>query len=403
MHQESASEAGKSMASRLIDLVKLFSSIKGDLANITAPPFFLAPSSVVENPCCWAERPSVFTAPAKEEEAEKRSLLVLRMFLVGLRNQMYVGGGPNVSVKKPLNAFLGELFLASWTDADRKSSTKLVAEQVSHHPPITAVHLSSPEDGIRADGYARVEMTFSGTVNIRQFGHTILHIEKFDEDYLLPFPEVQVHGFLSACLYPEILGTYKIISSSGYISEINFLGKGFFRGKKKNYFEARVYHPSQAKNSCLYEVSGVWSESWEVKDGRTGEVIEKYTVDAPENRPSVMDINAVEKQDPWESRHAWNDVVSALNGGDLWAASAAKHKVEEAQRKMRLHDKKVGKAWEPLFFESIPGNEHEAFHRLAEGTGNKLSDLETKGVWRFKDEDAEKIQRPFRGDLTPLG
>lgn len=379
-----------------------FSSIKGDLANITAPPFFLAPSSVVENPSCWGERPSVFTAPAKDDQAEKRSLLVLRMFLVGLRSQMYVGGGPNVSVKKPLNAFLGELFLASWTDADSKSSTKLVAEQVSHHPPITAVHISSKEHGIRADGYARVEMTFSGTVNIRQFGHTILRIEKFDEDYLLPFPEVQVHGFLSACLYPEILGTYKIISSSGYVSEINFLGKGFFRGKK-NYFEARVYHPSQPKNSCLYEVNGVWSESWEVRDGRTGEVVEKYTVDAPENRPSTMEINTVEKQDPWESRHAWNDVIGALKGGDLWAAAAAKQKVEEAQRKIRLHDKKMEKPWEPLFFESIPGHEHEAFHRLAKGTGNALSDLETKGVWRFKDEDAEMIQRPFRGSLTPLG
>ncbi|KAH7009029.1 oxysterol-binding protein [Ilyonectria destructans] len=393
----------KSMSSRFIDLVRLLSSIKGDLANITAPPFFLAPSSVVENPHCWAERPSVFTAPASEEEAQKRSLLVLRMFLIGLRNQLYVAGGPNVSIKKPLNAFLGELFLASWTDAQCKATTRLVAEQVSHHPPITAMHISSQEHGIRADGYARVEMTFAGTVNIHQFGHTILHIDKFDEDYLLPIPEVQVRGFLSACLYPEILGTYKIVSSSGFVSEINFLGKGFFRGKKKNYFEARVYHAEQSKNSCLYEVAGVWSENWEVKDAQTGEVLEKYTVDAPENAPPSMDIETVEDQDPWESRHAWKDVISALKGGDLWAASTAKQNVEEAQRQMRLEEKKTGKLWEPLFFDNKPGPQHEVFHRLAESTGYSLSDSETKGVWRFKDKHAEKVQRPFRGSLTPLG
>ncbi|KAF7557316.1 hypothetical protein G7Z17_g817 [Cylindrodendrum hubeiense] len=401
---EKVSEAdSKSMSSRLLDLVKLLSSIKGDLANITSPPSFLAPSSVLENPHSWAERPSVFTAPAGEEDPQKRSLLVLRIFLTGLRNQLYVAGAPNVSIKKPLNAFLGELFLSSWADPDCKATTKLVSEQVSHHPPITAVHISSPEHGIRADGYARVEMTFSGTVNVRQIGHTMLHIDKFDEDYLLPFPDVQVRGFLSGCLYPEILGTYKIISSTGYVSEINFMGKGFFRGKKKNYFEARVYHTSQSKNSCLYEVAGVWSECWVVKDGSTGEILETYDADASENRPASMNIEAVENQDPWESRNAWKHVIGALKGGDLWTASAEKNKVEEAQRQMRVKEKQEGTQWEPLLFDSVPGNQHEAYHRLTENTGYNLMDSETKGVWRIKDEHAASVQKPFRGSLTPLG
>lgn len=337
-----------------------------------------------------------------EEDPQKRSLLVLRMFLIGLRSQLYVAGAPNFSIKKPLNAFLGELFLASWTDPIGKATTRLVAEQVSHHPPITAMHISSPEHGIRADGYARVEMTFSGTVNIRQIGHSILHIDKFDDDYLLPLPDVQVRGFLSACLYPEALGTCKIISSTGFISEIKFLRKGFFRGKK-NYFEARVYHQNDPKNSCRYEVAGIWSESWEVKDGLTGEILETYNVDAVENIPAPKDAEPIEDQDPWESRRAWKDVICGIDKGDLWVASAAKQKLEEAQRKMRLEEKMRGESWEPLFFSSVPENQHEVFHHLTEGTALSLSGSETKGVWRINDERLDTIQKPFRGNLTPFG
>ncbi|CCF35284.1 Kes1 protein, partial [Colletotrichum higginsianum] len=248
---------GKSFSSRIGDLVKFLSSVQGDLSNVTGPPSFLAPSSIVESGPSWCQRPGVFVAPALEPDPEKRSLKVLRMILVAMRSQYYVAGAPGVSIKKPLNAFLGELFLASWTDSDRKARTELVAEQVSHHPPITAMHMASREHGIRADGYARVEMTFSSSVNIRQVGHAVLHIDRYDEDYLIPLPEVKV------------LGTYYVVSNTGYVSEIKFSGSGVFRGKK-NSFEARVYHKNDKKNT-IYELQGCWSEGWTVKDARTGE------------------------------------------------------------------------------------------------------------------------------------
>ncbi|KAF4452778.1 KES1-involved in ergosterol biosynthesis [Fusarium albosuccineum] len=382
----------KSISGRFIDLVKFLSTLKGDLdlANVTAPSYFLAPSSVVENPGSWAQRPSAFTAAANDLDPAKRSLSVLQMFLKGLRNQLYVGGAPNVSIKKPLNAFLGELFLASWTDSE--STTKLVVEQVSHHPPITAMHIASKEHGIRADGYGRVEMTFTGNINIRQIGHAIIHVDKFDEDYLVPLPNVTVRGFLSACLYPEIIGSYSIISSSGYVSEINFSGSGFFRGKR-NYFEARVYHKDKPKKSC-YKLSGIWSEGWKITDANWG--VETFDVNATETQPPPMDIDPVNEQDPWESRRAWKDVISALEGGNYRTAAVAKHKVEEAQRQMRVDEKKRGKSWEPLLFRSIPGDEHDVFHRLAEGTNWQLQDSQTKGVWRIDDERLEQTDKPFR-------
>ena len=89
----------------------------------------------------------MFCAPASEPDPQKRALLVLRWFLAALRRQQYAGRDEKDGVKKPLNAFLGELFLAEWQDGN--GETKLISEQVSHHPPITACYLWNDKQGVR--------------------------------------------------------------------------------------------------------------------------------------------------------------------------------------------------------------------------------------------------------------
>lgn len=379
---------------------------------------------------CWSQRPGVFAAPALEPDEAKRSLLVLRMILIAMRSQFYIAGSPTVSIKKPLNAFLGELFLASWTQIPtttttttskakakgkdkglglgmnsgdgKPATTRLVAEQVSHHPPITAMAIIDDEHGIRADGYARVDMT--SNLDIRQVGHAILTIDKYDETYLIPLPDVKVRGILSGRLYPEILGTYTIVSSTGYVSEITFSGAGVFRGKK-NTFAAKMYRKDDPHKTPLYDVAGVWSEGWTVKDSRTGEVLETFDADAVENRPAPMDMEPIDKQDAWESRRAWGSVIEALHRGDFRETVAEKSKLEQAQRRLRAEEKKEGKTWTPLFFTSKEGDQHEVFHRLAKGTSweAQLHEEKTKGVWRIDDAKVANARRPFRPEFTPLG
>ncbi|KAM0280794.1 hypothetical protein ACHAQH_003822 [Verticillium albo-atrum] len=362
---------------------------------------FLAPTSVVEVGRCWAEHPAIFAAPALEPDPARRALLVLTHVLSSLRSQLYVAGSPTVSIKKPLNAFLGELFLATFVDAPAKATTTLVAEQVSHHPPITAMHVSDTANGIRADGYARVEMSFTGTVDIRQVGHAVLHIDRYNEDHLIPLPAVQVRGFLGGRLYPEITGVYTIPSSGPYVSEIRFSGAGLCWGGCKNGFTAVVYRRDDPDRTPVYSLKGVWSDSWIVRDAR-GDVIDRFRLD--EARVAPMDMPPLDAQDPWESRRAWREVETGLRTGDLRSAVAAKTEIEKAQREMRAVEAEEGTTWEPLLFKSSIGEKHEVFHRLAEGMEGweHLHDERTRGVWRV-DEAALKTERPFRGELTPLG
>ncbi len=82
----------------------------------------------MEFPSYWAERPSIFVAPALERDPALRALLVLKVWLSAMKRQYYVGASGDKGIKKPLNSFLGECFLAEWDDG--KARTKVVAEQV---------------------------------------------------------------------------------------------------------------------------------------------------------------------------------------------------------------------------------------------------------------------------------
>ena len=126
-------------------LLQSIATIRGDLSNITAPPFVLATKSAVEFPAYWAEHPAIFVAPASEADPQRRALSVLKWFLAALKQQQYAGRDEKEGVKKPLNAFLGELFLASFEGGNGvKGTTRLVSEQVRYvtWPPQTSSEMN---------------------------------------------------------------------------------------------------------------------------------------------------------------------------------------------------------------------------------------------------------------------
>jgi hypothetical protein len=105
-------------------------------------------------------------AAAKEADPEKRALAVLKWFLSTLRQQYCSRSEKLGSEKKPLNPFLGELFLGKWENDPDAGETTLISEQVrfvfplfglrcdlvlthtSHHPPATAYAITNEKHGI---------------------------------------------------------------------------------------------------------------------------------------------------------------------------------------------------------------------------------------------------------------
>lgn len=383
--------------SALREFLASIATISGDLSNITAPPFVLLENSTTELPQFQADHTELFLAPATEDDPAKRALLVLKNFLGSLRNQQYAGRSEDAGMKKPLNAFLGELFMGSWQD-EELGETRVLSEQVSHHPPITACYIWNEKLGISAQGFTQQEITFSGNVHIKQKGYALLHLDAYDEEFLIPVPNVKVKGILTGP-YPELSGEYNLISSSGYVSHIKFEGRGFWGSGTKNGFHARTFHVDEPGKD-IFTMHGAWNSTSTITDGRTGEVLETFDVDALKQRK--LEVPDIEDQDPWESRCAWKHTISALRNGDMKRTTDSKSRIEQGQRAMRKDEASCGETWKPLFYTRVETD--PVFDNLVKhDTNNSYTVDRAGGIWKI---DLQAVQeksrtRPFHADLTP--
>lgn len=416
---------------QLRDFLSYLATVKGDLSNITAPPFVLSPKSVTEIPAAWAEHQSLFLAPTTEPDPARRALLVLQNFLCSLKRQVYTaavaseedspndaggGGGDSGGVKKPLNAFLGELFLGAFVDEVDGSTTQLISEQVSHHPPVTACHLYNKARGISSSGYVANETTFSVSrgVVVRQVGHAVIRDEVHGESHLMTLPTMVIKNLMLGAPYPELKGTCYLVSSSGYLSTVVFegrrtslygMGKG---GGTRNSVRAALVNLRE-NSKPVFEVSGQWNGDMKIKDLRNGGsvVIDEFHVDQVSR--SKLRLKPLVEQSPWESRRAWARVLSGIRDGDLPKVSLAKTDIEEGQRAIRRAEKQAGVEWPRMFFwHTDHDQEYEVLARAIPDPERRRLQLErTGGVWKFVGVTAAErllaASGGFHRGLAPTG
>lgn len=128
---------------------------------MTAPAFILSTTSLTEFSSYWTEHPSLFVAPAAEKDPARRAALVLKWFLSTLKQQYASRSEKLGSEKKPLNPFLGELFIGKWED--QAGTTQLVSEQVRYVVHKTLLSCADTSDTATT---LQLQHTRSGTANM---------------------------------------------------------------------------------------------------------------------------------------------------------------------------------------------------------------------------------------------
>ncbi|KAK0628120.1 hypothetical protein B0T17DRAFT_588330 [Bombardia bombarda] len=396
--------------------LKSIASFNGDLSSLTAPPFILSSTSLTEFSSYWAEHPSVFAAPAGEADPAKRALLVLKWFLTTLKQQYASRSEQYGNEKKPLNPFLGELFLGTWEDS--AGTTELISEQVSHHPPATAYSITNLPTGVHLEGYNAQKASFSKTINIKQIGHAVLTVpvpsSAEPETYLITLPSLHIEGLIFGSPFIELDGASYITSSTGFTAKIDYSGKGWLSGKK-NSLVASLY-PTGREKEVLYNVSGQWTKTFEIHSGTAkhnsaANLVESW--DPAQVTTTKLTVAPLEKQHPLESRRAWARVAAGIAKGDLDAVGQEKAKIENAQREMRNKEKAEGRMWQRRYFSVRTDAPDAVLSRLGPAVGlAEHGDAEkTGGLWRFdrakteqvhsqpplSQEDADKIARELLG------
>lgn len=232
---------------------------------------------------------------------------------------------------KPYNPILGEVFKCSW-DYDG-SEIEYIAEQVSHHPPISAFFAKNEKKKWIIWGWLNPIVSYSlNSVKTKFDGKLMLDYYGKGEKYEITLPQVLVKGILWG--NQSINGHYTMIitcPSNETKAIVKFLDSDF-----KGYI--------QKKDENLFFLEGRLDGSVSFTDLKTGEKDRLYDQGSCLNNSERTE--PIEKQASNESRKLWEPVTKALEIEDFDKATIEKQKIEKTQRDWRAKNAD----WKPKLF-----------------------------------------------------
>ncbi|XP_063747426.1 oxysterol-binding protein-related protein 9 isoform X2 [Eleginops maclovinus] len=350
-------EEHKSVIMHLLSQVRLGM----DLTKVVLPTFILERRSLLEMYADFFAHPDLFVSIAEQAEARERMVQVVKWYM-----SAFHAGRKGSVAKKPYNPILGEVFYCHWdlpTETEEPppptgetvsegpvpwSSTNsvcFVAEQVSHHPPISAFYAECLKRKIQFNAHIWTKSKFLGmSIGVHNIGQGCVSCLEHDEHYILTFPNGYGRSILTVP-WVELGGECNIsCSKSGYSANIVFHTKPFYGGKKHR-ITAEIFAPNDKKSFCSIEGewNGVMYAKW-----ATGE----NTVFIDTRRIGIIKkkVRKAEDQLDYESRRLWRDVTLNLKLKDIDAATEAKHSLEEKQRGEARERKENEQQWETRLF-----------------------------------------------------
>ncbi|KAG9468781.1 hypothetical protein GDO78_021962 [Eleutherodactylus coqui] len=304
-----------------------------------AKNYFLLPSP-------WMPSWIMSTIPQKaavEDNPYCRMKQVLKWYLSGFYKK------PK-GIKKPYNSILGEKFRCCWFHPQTNSHTFYIAEQVSHHPPVSAFHVSNRKDGFCITGSILARSRFYGnSLSAILDGKARLTFMTRDEDYIITMPYAHCKGLLYGTMTMELGGKISIeCEKTRYTTELEFKLKPFFGGSDTlNQICGKIKTGSEV----LANLDGHWDREVYLDDVHTGSRDIFWNPTAEIRRQRLKrHIVLFEEQTEMESERLWQHVTSAISDGNQRQATDEKYIIEDAQRKAAKERKDNNEEWVPQLF-----------------------------------------------------
>ncbi|XP_014893860.1 oxysterol-binding protein-related protein 9 isoform X1 [Poecilia latipinna] len=349
-------EEHKSVIMHLLSQVRLGM----DLTKVVLPTFILERRSLLEMYADFFAHPDLFVSIADQPEPRERMVQVVKWYL----SAFHAGRNDSVA-KKPYNPILGEVFFCHWDLPNEKeeaspptesvsdgpvpwsspNSVRFVAEQVSHHPPISAFYAECLSKKIQFNAHIWTKSKFLGmSIGVHNIGQGCVSCLEHDEHYILTFPNGYGRSILTVP-WVELGGECNIsCSKTGYSATIMFHTKPFYGGKKHR-VTAEIFAPNDKKSFCSIE--GEWNAVMYSKLA-TGENV--TFIDTKKMAIIKKKVRKLEDQLDYESRRLWRDVTLNLKLKDIDRATEAKHRLEEKQRAEARERKEKEQQWETRLF-----------------------------------------------------
>ncbi|KAG5850473.1 hypothetical protein ANANG_G00082840 [Anguilla anguilla] len=275
-----------------------------ELSKITMPVIFNEPLSFLQRLAEYMEHTYLIHQANATSDSIERMKCVAAFAVSAVASQWERTG-------KPFNPLLGETYELVREDL----GFRLISEQVSHHPPVSAFHAEGLNNDFVFHGSIYPKLKFWGkSVEAEPKGIITLELPKYNEAYTWTNPTCCVHNIIVGQLWIEQYGNMEVINhKTGERCCLNFKPCGLF-GKELHKVEGYILDKSKRKLCALY---GKWTECM-------------YTVD-----PAALDAhrrsdkkNAEEKrgrsgsEEPEELPLPDADTVQVIPGSQLlWRIS----------------------------------------------------------------------------------
>lgn len=368
-----------------------------DLSRVVLPTFVLEPRSFLCKLSDYYYHADLLSRAALEDDAYSRIKHVLRWYLSGFYKK------PK-GIKKPYNPILGETFRCSWFHPQTNSLTFYIAEQVSHHPPVSAFHVSNRKDGFCISGSVTAKSRFYGnSLSALLDGKATLTFLNRAEDYTLTMPYAHCKGILYGTMTMELGGRVTIeCKKSHFQAELEFKLKPFFGGSASiNQISGRI----TSGDEVLAHLSGRWDgEVFIREEGRGGAQL--FWNPSPEVRGQRLKLRTVrlEEQTELESERLWRHVTRAIREGDQHTATREKFSLEEAQRQRTREQQQRLAPWAPRLFHLDPATQEWRYRFENHSPWDSRKDLaqfEQDGALRTLQRERQHPQDRLGGSPGP--
>ncbi|XP_028917229.1 oxysterol-binding protein-related protein 5 [Ornithorhynchus anatinus] len=319
-----------------------------DLSRVVLPTFVLEPRSFLNKLSDYYYHADLLSRAAQEEDPYCRLKHVLRWYLSGFYKK------PK-GIKKPYNPILGETFRCRWYHPQTNSHTFYVAEQVSHHPPVSAFHVSNRKDGFCVSGSVLAKSRFYGnSLSALLDGQATLTFLRQEEEYVITMPYAHCKGILYGTMTMELGGKVTVsCAKNNYQAELEFKLKPFFGGiSSLNQISGKI----KSGDEVLANLYGHWDGEVLIQDQKQGstDVFWNPTREVRRQRLKRHTV-LLEEQAELESERLWRHVSGAIHRGDQLTATQEKLVLEEGQRARARARREAaiagaGEDWSPKLF-----------------------------------------------------
>uniref|UniRef100_A0A3P8P1S6 Oxysterol-binding protein n=1 Tax=Astatotilapia calliptera TaxID=8154 RepID=A0A3P8P1S6_ASTCA len=342
-----------------------------DLTRVVLPTFILEKRSLLEMYANFMAHPDMFLSITAGATAEDRIVRFVEYYLTAFHE-----GRKGAVAKKPYNPVLGETFHCSWEvprdkvkpldrsnpgsarepsrgpnntqqDEDSPGScyrVRFVAEQVSHHPPVSGFYCECRERRMCVNAHVWTKSKFMGmSIGVSMVGEGVLYLLEHDEEYVFTLPCAYARSILTVP-WVELGGKVSInCVKSGYSATVTFHTKPFYGGKVHRVTAEVKHNPT---NTIVCKAQGEWNGTLEF----TYSSGETKVIDTTKLPVTKKKLRPVEKQARTESRRLWQNVTKSLKEGNIDEATEHKHRLEECQRGEERQRAADNKPWMPKYF-----------------------------------------------------